>query len=134
MQTLLVSMMRFSAALTLFGVEQLQSAMNVVNGGEDVSKVVDRFQSALDSMSDSLAEDIGHDKKETLRSMVGMSEEVVQRTFDGINIVDPRQVLQATNDLVRKTTDTVSDWIGAPGDEGIDDDEPKRAADVFGDW
>ena len=38
MQDLIVSMMRFSAALTLFGLEQLQNSLNVVEGEEDLSK------------------------------------------------------------------------------------------------
>jgi len=132
MEGLILSMVRFSTALTLFGVEQMQTAMSVANGTGDVSRVLDRFQSALESMSDSLTHRLDHDKKETMRSMMDMSEEVVHRTFDGINTVDPRQVMRATNDLVRKSSDAVSGWINSDRLAPDDDDIPRRAADVLG--
>jgi hypothetical protein len=40
-----------------------------------------------------------------------MSEDVVGRTMDGMNVMDPREVLRATNDLLKKTTDATADWV-----------------------
>jgi len=111
MQSLIVSMMRFSAALTLFGMEQLQSSLNVVEGEEDFSKAMERFEKALDSLTDALVNKIDDKKKDTLKSVTRMSEDVVGRTMDGMNVMDPREVLRATNDLLKKTTDATADWV-----------------------
>ena len=111
MQSLIVSMMRFSAALTLFGMEQLQSLLNVVEGEEDFSKAMERFEKALDSLTDALVNKIDDKKKDTLKSVTRMSEDVVGRTMDGMNVMDPREVLRATNDLLKKTTDATADWV-----------------------
>lgn len=111
MQSLIVSMMRFSAAVTLFGMEQLQKSLDVVEGEEDLSKTWNRFESALDAMTDSLVSRIDDKKKETLKSVTKMSEDVVGKTFDGMTAMDPREVLRATNDLIQKTSDATADWV-----------------------
>jgi hypothetical protein len=111
MQSLIVSMMRFSAALTLFGMEQLQNSLNVVEGEEDLSKTMERFEKALDSLTDALVNKIDDKKKDTLKSVTRMSEDVVGKTIDGMTVMDPREVLRATNDLIQKTTDATADWV-----------------------
>ena len=116
MQDLIVAMMRFSAAVTLFGMEQLQSSFNVVEGEEDLSKAMDRFEEALNSMTDALVTKIDDKKKDTLKSVTRMSEDVVSRTVDSMNVMDPREVLRATNDLLKKTTDATADWVTKAAD------------------
>ncbi len=111
MQNLIVSMMRFSAALTLFGMEQIQNSLNIVEGEEDLSKTMERFEKAFNSMTDALVHRIDDKKKETLKSVTKMSEDVVSRTMDSMNVMDPREVLRATNDLIQKTTDATSEWV-----------------------
>jgi hypothetical protein len=111
MQDLIVSMMRFSAALTLFGMEQIQNSLNVVEGEEDLSKTLERFEKAVDSLTDVLVDRIDDKKKETLKSVTKMSEDVVGKTADGVNVMDPREIFRATNDLIQKTTEATSDWI-----------------------
>jgi len=111
MQNLIVSMMRFSAALTLFGMEQVQNTLNLVEGEEDLSKTMERFEKALDSLTDALMNKVDDKKKETLGSVTRMSEDIVGRTLDGMSIVDPREVLRATNDLLQKTTDATADLV-----------------------
>jgi len=111
MQSLIVSMMRFSAALTLFGMEQLQSSLNVVEGEEDISKAMERFEKALDSLTDALVNKIDDKKRDTLKSVTKMSEDVVGRTMDSMNVMDPREVLRATNDLLKKTSDATAEWV-----------------------
>lgn len=85
MQDLIVSMMRFSAALTLFGMEQIQKSLNVVDGEEDLSKTMDRLEKAVNSLTDVLVNRIDDKKKETLKSVTKMSEDVVGKTADGVN-------------------------------------------------
>jgi hypothetical protein len=40
-----------------------------------------------------------------------MSEDVVGRTMDSINVMDPREVMRATNDLLQKTSDATAEWV-----------------------
>ncbi len=129
MQSLIVSMMRFSAAVTLFGMEQLQSSFNVVEGEEDLSKAMDRFEEALDSMTDALVKKIDDKKKDTLKSVTRMSEDVVGRTMDGMNVMDPREVLRATNDLLKKTTDATADWVTKAADAVEEATESVKSSD-----
>jgi hypothetical protein len=110
MQDLIVSMMRFSAALTLFGLEQIQNSLNVVEGEEDLSKTMERFEKTIDSLTDALVNKIDDKKKDTLKSVTRMSEDVVGRTMDGMTMMDPREVFRA-NDLIQKTADTTADWV-----------------------
>jgi len=91
--------------------EQLQNSLNVVEGGEDLSKTLDTFEKALDSLTDVLVGRMDDKKRDTLKSVTKMSEDVVGRTFDGMNIMDPREMLRATNDLMQKTSDATADWV-----------------------
>jgi hypothetical protein len=116
MQDLFVSMMRFSAALTLYGLEQAQSTMNVVEGGEDLSKSVKKLEQTLNSMTDALITRMDSKKKDTLKSVTKVSEDVVNRTWDSMNLMDPREVLRATNDLIQKTSDATADWVSKAAD------------------
>ena len=111
MQNLIVSMLRFSAAVTLFGMEQLQTSLNMIEGEDDVSKAMERLEKAFDSMTESLTTRIDDKKRDTLKSITKMSEDVVGRTFDGMTMIDPREVMRATNDLIQKTSDTTAEWV-----------------------
>ena len=129
MQRLIVSMMRFSTAFTLFGLEQLESSMNLAKEGQDLNKLMDDLKSALDSLSDVMLKNMADEKKDTLKTITEVSEDVVKKSFDGMSFVNPREVMKATSDLIRQSSDTVADWVGtATSAEG---EEPKPAAEVL---
>ncbi len=133
MEKLIVSMMRFSTAVTLFGMEQLENAMRV-GGGEDWSKAMERFRSTLDSFTDAVSKELDHKKQATLKSVTGMSEEAVHRTAEGMNVVDPREILKTTSDLMRKTSNSVADLVtrGAHSvEETLETSEPQSAAQAL---
>ena len=111
MTNLIVSMLRFSAAMTLYSVEQLEQSMSVVEGGKDLGKTVNGFGKTLDSLTDVLIKDMDHKKKETLDSVSRASHEMVSRTMEGMDMMDPRQVLKASSDLLQKTTDVTAKWV-----------------------
>jgi predicted transcriptional regulator len=117
MQPFLVSIMRFSAAVTLYGMEQVQSTLNVMDGGEDLSKSMDKLEKTLNSLTDALIDKIDDRKRETLKSVTKVSEDMVGRTVDGINIMDPREVMRATNDLIQKTSDATAEWVSKATDK-----------------
>src|SRR3990172_5561387 len=102
MTNLIVSMLRFSSALTLYGVEQLEKSVNVMEGGSEMGKAMDGFEKTLNSLTDVLMREMDEKKKETLESMSKASKEMVNRTMEGMDMMDPRQVLKASSDLIHK--------------------------------
>jgi len=111
MTNLAVSMLRFSAALTLYSVEQLERSLNVVEGGADLTKTMQRFEQTLDSLSDVLMREMDEKKKETLQSVSKASRDMVDRTMEGMEIMDPREVIKASSDLLQKTSDVTAKWV-----------------------
>ena len=111
MSNLIASMARFSTAMTLFGVDQLERTMNVVGGGAELAKTVQDFENTLESLTSVLTEKMDEKKKETLHSVSKMAEETVSRTMDSMEVVDPREVLKATTDLLQKTSDVTAGWV-----------------------
>ena len=134
MTNLIVSMLRFSAALTLYSVEQLEQSMNVVEGGKELGKTVDGFGKTLDSMTDVLMKDMDQKKKETLESVSKASHDMVSRTMDGMDMMDPRQVMKASSELLQKTSDVTAKWVSKAAEavekatEGGNTAEPQPAA------
>src|SRR5258708_18198380 len=104
------SMIRFTNAVTLFSMQQMQNALSAVT---DSQAVINRFCSALDAISNTLSTQIDASKKSTLDSMTRTGSEMVDRTMDAINVqaLDPREIMDTTADVMRKTTDSVADIV-----------------------
>ncbi|HKW98840.1 MAG TPA: hypothetical protein VJN43_13970 [Bryobacteraceae bacterium] len=111
MQNLINSMVRFSAAISLFSLEQLERAVSAIQGDAALSKTMDNFEEAMNAMTDVLTSKIDADKKETLSSVTSASEDMVKRTLDGMRVLDPREMMKASNDLMKRTTSATSEWI-----------------------
>lgn len=131
MQKLIVSMMRFSTAMTLFGMEQMQSGFDTVTGNEDLSKSMDNFRKTVDSITDSLISNMDKDKKSTVDSFSRASEKTVNRSFDMVPaaMMDPREWIRVTNDVVQRSSETVQDWMEKQADEEAE--KPKSAASAL---
>lgn len=110
MQELIISMMRFSAAMTLFGMQQLQ---NAVGAAADTQSAVDQFRKALDDMSDTVTQQMDVSKQETLKSMTNAQKDLIGNTFDAMNVrqLDPRELMNTGGDLMRKTSDSLADLV-----------------------
>ena len=115
MEKLIVSMMRFSTAITLLGMEQLEQAMTV-RDGEDLSQTTERFRATLDAFTDTLSKELNHKKQTTLKSVTRMSEEAVHQAVKTMNVADPRELLRSTTDLMKKTSDSVADLVSKGAD------------------
>ena len=111
MTNLAVSLLRFSAALTLYSVEQLEKSLDVVEGSNDLTKTIGGVEKTLDSVSDVLMRELDDKKKDTLESMRRASKDVVDRTVDGMEIMDPREVIKASSDLLQKTSEVTAKWV-----------------------
>ncbi len=128
MRRLIVSMMRFSTAITLYGYEQVQSSFDVVRGKQEFNEELDRLKGAMDSLSDALVGHLGNDKRESLKSITSMAEDGVRRLGD-VRFIDPREMIKATADAIRESTEAVVGKIGKAAP--MEAEEPKPAADVL---
>src|SRR5215471_6928256 len=121
------SMIRFTNAVTLFSMQQMQNALGAVT---DSQEVINRFCGALDAISNTLSTQIDATKKSTLDSMTKTGSEMVDRTIDAMNVqaLDPREMMDTTADVMRKTTDSMADIVRratAPAARGAAAAEPE---------
>jgi hypothetical protein len=132
MQELISSMMKFTAAVTLFSLQQVQ---NAVNAATDTQSAVGKFTEALDRITDSVAAQINDESiSKTYRSVTQVQSEIVDRTFDAVSVqaFDPREVLHTTSDLMKKTSDAMGDLVKRAAAATSAATEPKSAADALG--
>jgi hypothetical protein len=129
MQRLIVSMMRFSTAVTLYGYEQLQSSVAFAQGEGELNGTLDRLQATIDSLSEVLVDNLGGGKKATLRSITSMAEDMVKGSFEGMRFVDPREMMKATADMIRQSADALAGRVSKV--TLAEGEEPKPAADVL---
>jgi len=131
------SMIRFTNAVTLFSMQQMQNAIGAVT---DSQAVINRFCTALDAISNTLSTQIDASKKSTLDSMTKTGSEMVDRTMDAMNVqaLNPREIMDTTADVMRKTSDSMADIVRRTtgGGKGHHHDssagEPESAADALG--
>jgi hypothetical protein len=94
MRELITSLMRFSGAVTMFGIEQVQSALGAPT---DSRAAIARLCGTLDSMADSLVAKMDDSKKAAYSSMAAAQNEVVGRTFGVVNMAAPGELMQRTS-------------------------------------
>jgi len=75
------SMMRFTNAVALFCIQQMQNAPGAVI---DSQALINRFCGALDAISSTLSTQIDASKKSTLDSMTRTGAEMVDGTIDAL--------------------------------------------------
>jgi hypothetical protein len=127
MQELINSVARFSAAMTLFGMQEMQRA---VGATLDAPAYLNHFRASLDTISDAIVSELDPETKPTLESVSNLGREVVNKTFDTLRApaFDPRQVMMATTDMIRKTADAMAkpasaDCAGSASGEPMPADE-----------
>jgi hypothetical protein len=154
MEELMVSMMRFSTAMTLFGMEQLQASMKMMGGQENFNDSVERMREAMDNLADAVVGKMDPKKKETVDSVAQASRDAVAetmsaftQTMEGVNLggMDPAGAWQTTSDMVWKTSsdlmkassdmikgtsESVTGWMGGQASEA-GASEPKPAAEAL---
>ena len=98
MREFVFSMMRFSGAVTMFGIEQVQNAMGAPR---DTRAAIARLRESLDVMSESLVSKLDQPKQAALESMTKAQAEIVDRSFNAVD-------LNAADDLMQKTSESLS--------------------------
>jgi hypothetical protein len=115
-QNLLVSTVRLSAALTLYGLEQLQNVAYARKGRRDLSTTAERFVTTLDSLSDSLVDGMDETKKDALISLSTVARYMVRKS------------LESANDVFKRASGPISSGAGR---EIVQKDVPQLAVDVL---
>ncbi len=82
------SMIRFTNAVTLFSVQQMQNALGAVT---DSRAVINRFCEALDNISNTLADQIDPSKQSTLKSINNAEVDAAKKAFHAAQTVNPRE-------------------------------------------
>src|SRR6266851_331631 len=131
------SMIRFTNAVTLFSMQQMQNAIGAVT---DSQAGINRVCTALDAISNKLSTQIDASKKYTLDSMTKTGSEMVDRTMDAMNVqaLNPREIMDTTADVMRKTSDSMADIVrrttggGETHHHDSSAGEPESAADALG--
>src|ERR1700732_2236802 len=127
------SMIRFTNAVTLFSMQQMQNAIGAVT---DSQAVINRFCSALDAIFNTLSQQIDASKKSTLDSMSKTGTEMVDRTMDAMNVqaLNPRELMDTTTDVMRKTSESMADMVRRTSSSSHAESagEPESAADALG--
>jgi hypothetical protein len=115
MQDLINSIVRFSAAMTLFSMQQMQ---NAIGAAADSQVALTKFRDALDSITGAITSQLDENKKPTLDSMAHLGTDIVDRTWETMNVsaMDPRQVLQTTGDLMKKTSESLAGMMKKPAE------------------
>lgn len=114
MLELLNSLVRLSAAVTVFGMQEIHTTAGTVDPGESV----DKLREMIDSMANKISSKIDESRRPTLESFSSLGKNVVDqtvgRTMETLNStlnvpsMLPRDILQSTSDAVKST----SDWLG----------------------
>jgi hypothetical protein len=128
-QDLINSFVRLSAAMTVYSVQQMQSAVESIDPKDSVS----RLKHMLDSMSDALTAQIDDSKKATVQKMSNLGSDVVDKTFETLSSakVDPRELVQTTTEMVRKTTSSLADMMKPSEVKREPAGTPHKAEDVL---
>lgn len=107
MQELINSFTRFSAAITLYGMQEFQQVLGAAMdapAGINVKKL----RESLDSLSNAIMHELDASHKPTYDSVTSMTNEVVGKTIDTMRapMLDPNHVMQAASDVVKKAADS----------------------------
>lgn len=114
MLELLNSLVRLSAAVTVYGMQEVQSAA----GSVDPEKSIEKLRDMIDTLANSVSSKIDERRRPILDSFSHLGHSVVDRTVgrtmdtltNTLNVpsMKPHDIMQSTSDAVKST----SDWLG----------------------
>ena len=107
MRELMFSMMRFSGAITMFGMEQVQNAMSAP---ADTRAALVRLRNTLDAMSESLASKLDGPKRTALDSMSKSQLDIWDNTASAVKLDAAN--LDTAADLMKRASESFAGMIG----------------------
>jgi hypothetical protein len=128
-EKLFLSSVRLSSAATLFGVHQMESAVNNWQEAGGIGKQLDQFGTTVNSLTQCLVEEISPGKQDALHSVADITTKVVRQSMDGLRLFDPLQSFRAATSLLQKSSQTIVGWATKP--QPAVEEEPQLAADVL---
>jgi len=81
-QNLIVSHIRLSTGLALFGLGQLQKVFDAAAGDKGLPAAAEKLESAYDELSRSLQSNMDETRKEAIRSVSRVSAKAIQKAFE----------------------------------------------------
>ena len=128
-EKLLLSTVRLSGAATLYGVQQIESAAALWQGGDSFSKQVEKFGATVESLTQCILEEISPGKKDALESITSVTGQAVRQSIQGASFLDPREMIRIGNNLTQKSAKTLSGWTRKK--EPASEEKPRLAVDVL---
>jgi hypothetical protein len=128
-QKVMVSMIRLSGAVAWYSMEKLQTSVSLQEG-EGFPRAMEDLAGVLNSVADSLADKMEPGKRDAMKSVSRVAEQVVGQSLAGLSMIDPRRVVQATNELVQKSAEVISNWPGE-AKQRESDGKPRLAVEVL---
>lgn len=128
-QKVMVSMIRLSGAVAWYSMEKLQTSVSFQEG-EGFPKAMEEVAGVLNSVADTLADKMEPGKQDAMKSVSRVADQVVRQTVAGLSLIDPRRVVQATNELVQKSAEVISNWPGG-AKQPESDGKPRLAVEVL---
>ena len=119
MQELLNSMIRLSTAVTVFGMQQIQSAV----GSVDTKESMDKIRDVIDGMANAVTSKIDESSRSALDKFSNLPDDMLHRSW-----TSPHKFVQNTSDMVQTTSDLLKATVKT---EDSDSSEPKSAAEVL---
>ena len=131
MRELVNAITRFSVAVTIFGLQQLENAAGAIT---DSDVYLSRFRESLDAVTNAITAQLDQDAKPTLDSVTHLSADLVDRTMETLKTpaLDPRQMIKTASDVIRKTAASLSTSAGEPKTaKESTANTPQRAVDAL---
>ena len=116
MQELLNSLVRFSAAVTVLGMQEVKNAAGLVN--VKPSESIEKLKTTVDRLTEAVSSHIEDSAKPSVDNIAGLPHDFYARS-EALG----RDVLQNTSDLVKNTTD----WLASKTRSAASASEPETS-------
>jgi hypothetical protein len=108
MHELVTSMVRLSAALTVFGMQQAQTTVEAMS---DSQASMDKLRRSLDALTEALTAQVDESHRSTIDSMSKCGNQIVDRSWDTVSDVDSKAIMESATKIIRKTADALTDAL-----------------------
>jgi hypothetical protein len=125
-QELINSFVRLSAAMTVFGMQQMQTAV----GNVDPNDAIGKLREVLDAMTNIVNAHIEESRRPTVESMTTLGKNMMDRTWDAISMSapQPKDLMNVANDGLRRATSGLNEFMRMEKKGGS---EPRAAEEVL---
>jgi hypothetical protein len=120
MQELINSMIRLSAAVTIFGVQQVQTVVT----SADPKPSFDKIREVIDAMANAASSKIDDSSRAAVDRFSNLPQDMLKRTWDST-----KEVMENTSDMVKAASDVLMTATRPAGEPN--QSEPKLAEEAL---